>query len=84
LPSAHFYRVLRPGGVARVYDVADWISRFEHGGVRIAELAKEGPIGERGAFGHSIVTRLGPIPLVYRAELLNLEQQLAATSEGVG
>jgi SAM-dependent methyltransferase len=78
------FRVLRPGGVARVYDVVDWISRFEREGPSIAELAKESPIGERGAFSHSIVTRLGAIPLVYRAELLKLEQQLAATSEGVG
>ena len=78
------YRVLRPGGVARVYDVADWISRFEHRGPNIAELAKESPIGERGAFSHSIVTRLGPIPLVYRAELHSLEQQPGATSQGDG
>jgi SAM-dependent methyltransferase len=71
------YRVLRPGAVALIYDVVDWIRRFEQGGPNIAELAKESPFGERGAFSHSITTRLGPIPLVYRAELLKPEKQPA-------
>ena len=73
------YRVLRPGGVARVYDVVDWIRRFEQGGAGISELAKESPFGDGGAFKQSITTRLGPIPLVYRAELLRREQQPGAT-----
>jgi SAM-dependent methyltransferase len=67
------YRVLRPGGVARIYDVVDWIRRFEQGGPNIVELAKESSFGERGAFRYSITTTLGPIPLVYRAELLRGE-----------
>jgi SAM-dependent methyltransferase len=67
------YRVLRPGGVARIYDVVDWIRRFEQGGPSIAELAEESPFGERGAFRHSITARFGAIPLVYRAELLKRE-----------
>lgn len=67
------YRVLRPGGVARIYDVVDWIRRFEQGGPNIVELAKDSSFGEHGAFRHSITTRLGPIPLVYRAELLRRE-----------
>jgi ubiquinone/menaquinone biosynthesis C-methylase UbiE len=67
------YRVLRPGGVARIYDVVDWIRRFEQGGPNIVELAKESPFGERGAFRHSITARFGAIPLVYRAELLKRE-----------
>jgi SAM-dependent methyltransferase len=71
------YRVLRPGGIALIYDVVEWIRRFEQGGPSIAELAKEGSFGERGAFSHSITRRLGPIPLVYRAELLKLEQRPA-------
>lgn len=71
------YRVLRPGAIALIYDVVDWIRRFEQGGPPIAELAKESPFGERGAFSHSITTRLGPIPLVYRAELLKPEKQPA-------
>jgi SAM-dependent methyltransferase len=71
------YRVLRPGGVARIYDVVDWIRRLEQGGASIAELAKESPFEERGAYIQSITTRLGPIPLVYRAELLRREQPSA-------
>jgi SAM-dependent methyltransferase len=78
------YRVLRPGGVVRIYDVVDWIRRFEQGGPNIAELAEESPFGERGAFSYSVTTRLGPIPLVYRTELIRLEQQPGATSEGDG
>ena len=78
------YRVLRPGGVARIYDVVDWIRRFEQGGPNIVELAKDSAFGEHGTFSHSVTTRLGSIPLVYRAELLKLEQQPGATSEGDG
>src|SRR5215208_6316990 len=59
------YRVLRAGGLARIYDVVDWIRRFEQGGPNIVELAKESSFGEHGAFRYSITTRLGPIPLVY-------------------
>src|SRR5215207_621802 len=44
------YRVLRPGGVARVYDVVGWIGRFEQGGASIAELAEDSPFEERGAY----------------------------------
>jgi len=76
------YRVLRPGGVARIYDVVDWIRRFEQGGAGIAELAKESSFGERGAFRHRITTRLGPIPLAYRAELLTAPFIVAAPEHG--
>jgi ubiquinone/menaquinone biosynthesis C-methylase UbiE len=78
------YRVLRPGGVVRIYGVVDWIRRFEKGGESIAELTEESPFGEYGAYSHSVTTRLGPIPLIYRAELLRFEQQPSATSEGDG
>ena len=71
---AEIYRVLRPGGVARVYDVVNWIRRFEQGGTGIAEVAKESPFGERGECMQSINIRLGPIPLVYRAELIKSKQ----------
>jgi len=71
---AEIYRVVRPGGVARVYDVADWIRRFEQGGPSIAEVAKDSPIGAHGTYAQRIVTRFGPIPLVYGAELIRSEQ----------
>jgi len=66
---AEIYRVLRPGGVARTYDLADWIRRFEQQGVGIAELGKDSPFDGRGACTHSITTRFSLIPLAYRAEL---------------
>lgn len=66
---AEIYRVLRPGGVARIYDVVDWVRQFEQGGPGIAELAQRSPFGDQGIFTLSIPIRLGPIPLVYRADL---------------
>jgi SAM-dependent methyltransferase len=71
---AEVYRVLRPGGVALIYDVADWIRRFEQGGPGIADVARESPFGGRGAYTQNITTRLGPIPLVYRAEFIRSER----------
>ncbi len=66
---AEIYRVLRPGGVARIYDLVDWIRRFEQGGAGIAELAQVSPFGDRGSWTQSMTAWLGPIPLVYQAEL---------------
>jgi len=66
---AEIYRVLRPGGVARVYDVVDGIRRFEQGGP-----SKESPFGAHGTYTQRIVARLGPIPLVYGTELIRNEQ----------
>ncbi len=63
---AEIYRVLRPGAVARIYDVVDWIRRFERRGPGIAELAAQSPFGGCAALSTS---GLGPIPLVYRADL---------------
>jgi len=67
---AEIYRVLRPGGVLRIYDVADWIRRFEREGLGLAEVAGQSPFGARDEWRQGIASRLGPIPLVYRAELI--------------
>jgi SAM-dependent methyltransferase len=72
---AEIYRVLRPGGVARIYDVVDWIRRFEHAGPSITALAGESPFGDRGTWQQRIAIKLGPIPLVYRADLLREQQR---------
>jgi len=80
---AEIYRVLRPGGVAHIYDVVDWIRRFEQGGTGIAEAARESPFGGRGECTQRINTRLGPIPLVYRADFIRSGQRPSAqTGEG--
>lgn len=65
---SEIFRVLRPGGVAMIYDVVDWIRRFEQEGPGIAELAANNPFAERGAWTLGVSTRLDPVPLVYRAE----------------
>ncbi len=66
---AEIRRVLRPSGLARIYDVADWIRRVERGGAGIAGLAAAAQFGARGGCTITRVVRLGPIPLVYRADL---------------
>ena len=62
------YRVLRPDGIARIYDVVDCIGQFEQHGPGITELAADSPFGRRGTRMQDIAIRLGPIPLVYLAE----------------
>jgi SAM-dependent methyltransferase len=64
---AEIHRVLRPGGVARIYDLVDWLRRFEQHGVGIPERAADSPFG--GARTRDLAIKVGPIPLVYRAEL---------------
>ena len=66
---AEIHRVLRPGGVAMIYDLVSWIRRFEHGGQTAAELAVGGPFGKSGVRERGLAAKLGPIPLVYLAVL---------------
>jgi ubiquinone/menaquinone biosynthesis C-methylase UbiE len=78
---AEIHRVLRPGGVARIYDVVDWIRRFEQQGPDIVEHAKSSPFrGEAEACTRTLVVRLGSIPLIYRADLRR--EPLGATRSG--
>ena len=66
---AEIYRVLRRDGVVRIYDVVDWIRQFERRGPDIAELVRGSPFADHGTCTLSIAARLGPIPLIYRADL---------------
>ena len=66
---AEIHRVMRPGGVALIYDLVPWIRRFEHGGQTAAELAARSPFGKGGVRKLDLAARLGPVPLVYLAEL---------------
>jgi len=66
---AEIHRVLRPGGVARIYDMAGWMRRLEQHGPGVADLAADSPFGEHGAVTDAVIIRLGPVPLVDRAEL---------------
>ncbi len=43
---AEIHRVLKPGGEARIYDLAHWLWRSARGGDRLARLAAASPFGE--------------------------------------
>jgi SAM-dependent methyltransferase len=43
---AEIHRVLKPGGEARIYDLAHWLWLPARGGNRLAELAAASPFGE--------------------------------------
>ena len=63
---AEVYRVLKPGGVALIYEPADWILAIERHAVPLADLIVASPFS-RGAV--EVYSRLGPLPLVRRAEM---------------
>lgn len=44
------YRVLRPGGIARIYDVAVWIRQFERKGPSFGDFVRSSPFGTQGAW----------------------------------
>lgn len=58
-------RVLRPGGVARIHDVADWINNIEPGGMHATNDALFASAG----WARATTARLGPVPLLYTARL---------------
>ena len=43
---AEIHRILKPGGEARIYDLAHWLWPPVHGGDRLAQLAAASPFGE--------------------------------------
>src|SRR5215208_1500402 len=43
---AEIYRVLKPGGEARIYDLAHWLWRPAQDGNRLSQLAAASPFGE--------------------------------------
>ena len=43
---AEIHRVLKPGGEARIYDLAHWLWLPAQGGNRLAQLAAASPFGE--------------------------------------
>ena len=63
---AEIYRVLRPGGAARIYDAARWLSSLEYHGPDLPALVSASPFG-----GGSVSTSwwVGPVPVVLLASL---------------
>jgi ubiquinone/menaquinone biosynthesis C-methylase UbiE len=66
---AEIHRVLRPGGVAQIYDLGGWITRIEQRGAGMAELIEGSPFGQGKGRNLSVVAGLGPLPLICRADL---------------
>lgn len=56
---AEIYRVLEPGGEARIYDLAHWLWRPAHGESRILRLAAASPFGGGGV---EVFCWPGPMP----------------------
>jgi SAM-dependent methyltransferase len=66
---AEIHRVLRPGGVAWIYDLPDWFTRLERQGPSVVELVGDSPFASDSAWTQSVATRVGPIQVIYRTEL---------------
>ena len=64
---AEIFRVLKPGGVALIYEPARWMLRFERLDVPLADLVAASPFGGGGAV--EAYWRVGPLPLARRVEL---------------
>jgi SAM-dependent methyltransferase len=79
---AEIHRVLRPGGVAWIYDLPDWFTRLERQGPSIVELVDDSPFEGDGAWTQSVAARVGPIRLIYRTELRR--GQPSAPGRGAG
>jgi hypothetical protein len=61
---------IAPGGMARIYDLVGWILRLEQQGPDLVELARSSPFGDGAAITtRKLVVRVGPVPLIYRADL---------------
>jgi SAM-dependent methyltransferase len=69
---AEVHRVLKPGGVARIYDVASWLRRFEGHGPADHEHAATGPAGDVTV---EPFVRVGPFTLIYRTEIRRAEDR---------
>lgn len=54
-------RVLKPGGRAYIYDVADWIFRWTHGGTRQATILASSPLAREAV---APAWSVGPVPVV--------------------
>lgn len=77
---AELHRVLRPGGVAWIYDLPDWFTRVERQGPSIVELVDDTPFGGDRAWTQHVAARFGPIRLIYRTELSRGQPSALGTS----
>ena len=64
---AEIHRVLKSGGQARIYDVADWIKRVETRVPGLRELALSSPFETAHV---ETVARIGPLAILQRAALI--------------
>ena len=76
---AEIRRVLKPGGQACIYDLADWALKATHHGVGLSRILASSPL-ERGPI--DAVWKIGPVPLVVRYCLRRAKEP--AETEGGG